>query len=50
MFTKNQAPPFAKKGAPAPKKKGKPATKGPPPAWQGIGNKMLAGKPGPGAC
>jgi len=46
MFTK-KAPPFAKG---APKKKGKPATKGPPPAWQGIGNKMLAGKPGPGAC
>jgi|GEM_PF-6617298 len=48
MFTK-KAPPFAKG---APKKKGKPAAKtaGPPPAWQGIGNKMLAGKPGPGAC
>jgi hypothetical protein len=49
MFTK-QAPPFAKKGAT--KKKGKPAAKtaGPPPAWQGIGNKMLAGKPGMPAC
>jgi len=61
MFTKNQAPPFGAKAAPAAaappakkkaKGKGKPATKtaGPPPAWQGIGNKMLAGKPGMPAC